>query len=347
MLRFTEVAQSLAPAPTIRSMGAINVLIAASEEGGPGIGVVWKAIGAVGVVVGLIAGIQQIATTLRRRRFSRAERRVLETVARALDAESAAEDVAKYEALRESLRRQVEDEVPLEARRVFLRTQIDHLRQRIGADVTEFERLRGQLARLEAQRVEPLDARLDEVVERAIRPPYAKRRGNETAILVMVSLLLVAALSPYEVGYVLFAAPEALTDSADESPADVGVAIAVGALAVFGIATALGNWFLRSRLRGIKTWPKLWLGSAAVVVIATALLVVGGLQSNRASTLFARAYAEDDPGGRLENRAERIDARAGSFLLAGTVSLGVSASLVLLCFSLERESRLLRRRVSA
>lgn len=306
---------------------------------------IWEVVVAIGVLVGLIAGVQQIGTALRRRRYRHAEEKLLETASRALDAEVAERDVAKYQALRESLRRQVEDEVPLEGRRVYLRARLDDLRQQIGADVREYERLAAELSELEARPGEPLDARLRTVIEDSVRPSYVERRQHDRLVVVLLVILVLAALSPYEIWRLLFNIPDAITNSALEPSASVVLSMVTGAILVLLAARLVIGRLARPRLRGINPWPRLWLITIVICLTSIGIAAVGGLESNRARSLLIRSYDADTDAEeqRLEARAERAEDTSAILLLIGIVGLGLSAAFCLECVRLQEGSRAVQR----
>jgi len=293
----------------------------------------WQALVAVGVVVSLIAGIQQIAITVKRRRYAKAEEKMLQTIARTLDAEAAEQDVAKYVALRESLRRQIEDEVPLEGRRVYLRARLDELRDGLASDVQEFERLRAELQSLDDRKVEPLDARLRAVVEDSIRPRYVQRRRFELAVFALLGVLLVTALSPNEPRRLLHHRFNGLSDSAYASAQEVATSVVL-----FSLVACLASYALlrstRPRIRILNRLPALWGVAGATSVLASALLSFGAIESNRATRLLNKYQYE---------RGERLDTVAAALLWPGTVALGIASALWLIGLRLQRQRREVRR----
>lgn len=269
-------------------------------------------------------------SSIRRRRYAKAEQKLLETVALTVDAEAAAADVARYQALRETLRRQVEDEVPREGRRVYLRARLEELRGQLASGVRDFERLEDELAQLGGDSSQPLDARLRSVIEDSIRPDYLRRRRGERLTLGVLAALLVLTVSPYRPAGLLQGGAHALTHSASASPADIVETLVGGSLLtalILGLAVSVRP----SRRSLAIRWPRIWHVTVAAAVTAGLLLTGGAVESNHATALSLKA--EDVLLGshgdypRLADQAANAETWAAVLLWTGMLGLGITVVL--------------------
>lgn len=315
-----------------------QTVVAAAQDGANDHGKVslWAAIVAVGVVVGLLAGVLQIVAQVRRRRFAAAEEKVLSAAASVLDAETAQRDVEQYRALREDLRRQIEDEVPREGRRVYLRARLDDLRDRIGDDVREFEDVSRQLASLEPGGAEPLDHRLRSVVESSVRPRYLRRRRSERVLFAMVVVLLIAAVIPVGPRQLANASVEAIAENADTTAQGLGVALAVWAIVAVGLGAVAAPRLAGTARRARRTLT-LWIIAITCGCLAVGTAAYGTVVSVRATE--ADQIVEQDPDleymdyeryEHLETLAARREAVATG-LFAGAVFLVFVSATVGFC----------------
>jgi ABC-type multidrug transport system fused ATPase/permease subunit len=296
--------------------------IAAARNAHSGIQI-WQVVVAVSAVVSLVAGVLAIVDTVRRRRSRKLQDELFKAMAMTVDAKAAAEDVAEYEALRETLRQQVENEVPREGRRVYLRARIEDLRRAIDTNARELDRLRNELTGLDEPGKEPLDERLRAVVEDSIGPDAARhRRARQTTLLVLVVLMVLVLGSLDVVGAMTFGA-DAITNSADATSDDVLRALIAGSLAVAAILTALLE-FLNIGHRAALSTRHQRKTTALCAVIACLLLAGGALESNHASTLAVRAYGLYGLHGydSALNRANHADTIAALLLWTGMAGLG-------------------------
>jgi hypothetical protein len=284
----------------------------------------WQVVVAVGVIVGLIAGLQQLAGWVRRRRYQRAEELVLRIASQQLEAAAAKEDFAKYQALKENLRRQVEEEVPREARRVYLRSRVDALNQQIGSDVEEYLVVEQALADLERRAPATLDNRLRAVIESSIRPAYIRRRQTDRVVLGGLVALLVLTLSPINLAAQLRDLLFVLGNPDDATDSKVAFVVMLGV----GLFAACGSLGARYRLSATRRLGKTSLTTLGIaMVLATCVLAVGIEERFRAQTLNAAARTHVD-----HVHQDRVDTGSAVLLGVGIPATGLGIGLLGWCF---------------
>lgn len=147
-----------------------------------------------GYVVGLVAGLQQLIIWMRSRRLSKAQSRAFEILNSQLNAEEAKEAASKYESMRESLRLQVEQDIPREARRVYLKNRLDRLGESLSHDYEEYSAIEQELGL--ASEASQLDIKIRDVVQESLLPELRTRRRRERVLVGLVGLLVLLNFLP-------------------------------------------------------------------------------------------------------------------------------------------------------
>lgn len=325
----------------------------------------WQLVVGAGGVVGLIAGLYTLVDAVQRRKYRPMEDQTIALMAKAQDVETVKQDYDKYSVLRESLRLQVEKEVPQEARRVYLRSRLDTLQASIGAEVDEYQRLRDELTRVEGQEPSPLDARLRPVIEESIRPGYVRRRRNERLVVGILVLLLLTTISPLAprgfVGGIWQSYSHSIKNPAYAPAADLNSSLLTGGVAVALAILALVRWRIA---RGRFVAPR-QIRIGAIVAAAGLAATIGGLLlgfTARSDSLAEQAGSEkatelhqtvgerdgfegprarrlEDDIDQRDKAAARGDARASVALWTSHLGAGVCIGILLTSLLLHRRGR--------
>jgi hypothetical protein len=147
----------------------------------------------IGWAVGLLAAtltLYQWSTSRNRRR---AQDRAFEILNQQLIAADAKEEVEHYQQLRLDLRRQVDREIPAEARKAYLRNRLDGLAKGISDDYEEYRRVQQEL---NVPQSSELDQRIQAVVRQNLVPSGRFRRNRERAMLGLIAFLAIFSLTP-------------------------------------------------------------------------------------------------------------------------------------------------------
>ena len=299
----------------------------------------------VSAVLGLVAAVYTLVTAWTGRRDRRAINKVIDTAERTLVAEDAERDVDEIQALRDVLRREVQDEIPLEARRVYLRARLEELRSQLGADVREFERLQQELASLDSGS-NPLDASLRATIEDSIRPAYVRRRQAERALGGVLGLLVLAIFFP--LGTLPLDAWDSIVYSASSTTVNVTASIAVAA-GLLCLGLVLSARAVPGRFRRTRSTRLLRGAAVGLTALAIVMLTVGVAVSNHATAVLINF--DNFPFGDSSTSPELLQSRylgaqqAAAWLLGGgTIALGAGAALWVDVVRLRRQRQRVRRR---
>jgi hypothetical protein len=133
--------------PQVRHHGEMLLLQAAPSDGQGTSVLAWLT--AVATVIGVVAALQQLASYRRAQRRELAYGRLLDAIGDQIDADATR---TQLEELRRTLarsRRAVEDEVPREARRLFLQTRREALAEQLGREFGELQEVEAELGLLD------------------------------------------------------------------------------------------------------------------------------------------------------------------------------------------------------
>jgi hypothetical protein len=289
--------------------------------------------GIIGAVVGIVAAIQQFAAAIHRRRFARAEEKLLEAIEANDKIRVSREQVEHYGGLRSALLEQIKTEVPKRARYAYLTDRLDQLGADLYRTYREYEDVRHQLAD------QGVSTELDRSISQAIKGTIIPNRRNiESRNLYVLTLLI--ALIVFNVGPLRLSSYFYVLGYSDQS---TGVAImttiGLGVICVT-LATLVGLSFLsgnaRSRIARIRITTLSLLISAAF--IGFCLLLWGGFYER------ALAISYDQFGESYYSPVGGEDTTAGFCFNMSVIILAVSLSVFI--FSWQR-GRIARHEQSA
>jgi hypothetical protein len=163
----------------------------------------------------------------------------------------------------------VDEEVPREAKRVYLRSRLDSLSASIGEEVEHFEALNRELAVLEQRAPDALDERVRKVIERSIQPDYIRRRRRERTTAAALLGLVPLSLSPVPPLYAFAEASTVLFNPADAYTSDLVASVVVVGLASGGLLWLVAQQLLRRRDMLPPRWALVALGVALLAFVAT------------------------------------------------------------------------------
>ncbi len=159
--------------------------------------------------IGVAAAVQQLTSWILRRKYEKAENRLLEILQQQVDAEevqrfgeAVRQQVKEYERQQARLREQIEEEIPREARRLYTQQRLDALVQSLGRDYVEYEELRASQEMASGSHALPEEIRA--LIANQILPEYLeqKRRDRRTALLIVA--LVVLAFVPFDLASLVF-----------------------------------------------------------------------------------------------------------------------------------------------
>jgi len=156
-------------------------------------------LGAATLLGGIVAAIQ-LPKILRGRRRDRALESILDGVANGLDAEAQAARLDDLTRAVEEIRRQIDFEVPLEARRVYLTDRATALVENIGALVGELDQINSELE--DAAGAPAMEGGLRQMLETSVMPAHRAKVQQDRRVRVLLGVIVALfvvppALQPY------------------------------------------------------------------------------------------------------------------------------------------------------
>jgi len=288
-------------------------------------------LGAVALILGLLAAVHQLAGIFTRRRYKRAKQRALELIRQSLDADELQHELRKTKAERDALRRQVDEDLPREARRVYVATRLEQLSEQMRADAREFNELHTELTELGGSTNGAVDQRLRGAIGTGVIAAAPATPSIDRILLggvAILTLVLVSSKTSLEGFY------SDIAYSSGRAAADVTVSIVLGALFVCLVALLIARYVLPS-LHGHDPWPWLWSSVIALGIAATLLIIRGSVESNRGTALFFADASSSRVERQMDREAQRHQESAGFLYAVGMPAAGLFVALLLCCVQLQ------------
>lgn len=205
--------------------------------------------GIIGTAIGIAAAIQQFSSAIRRRKFARAEEKLLEAIESDDRIRISREQIEHYGELKNALLKEIKSEVPKRARIAYLHDRLNQLSADLYKTYHGYEDVRRQLAN-EGLSTE-LDRRVSQAIEGTIIP---SRRIIESHNLYMLTLLI--SLIVFNVGPLRLSSYFYILGYSDRSTGlAITTTIGLGVICVT-LATLVGLSFLpgnaRSRIARLR-----------------------------------------------------------------------------------------------
>jgi seryl-tRNA synthetase len=135
--------------------------------------------GIVGTTIGIIAAAQQFLSGYKRRNYKSAEEKFLKAIEASEAISSSLSQVKQYQAIRERLRKEIESQIPKQARNAYLVNRLEQLTDDLHQIYADYQDVRRELG--EGNIADELDQR----VRDAIRMSTPSRRARERRSLYM------------------------------------------------------------------------------------------------------------------------------------------------------------------
>jgi hypothetical protein len=230
---------------------------------------IWKIVVPFGVIIGILAAIQQFGTWIHRRKKQKAQDELLEEYQLTKDAKTARKDVEQYTKQLEELRHQMDTQLPIQARRDYLAERLEQLRRDLYHDFNEYQEIEKELA--DTRPETSLDRRIRLVVETSIVPEHRLQERRDLYTLLLVLALVVINISPYSLNRLLYSYFNVLGYSDQWSVSDIAWTMLFGFISLtvlFVFATSLVT-------RTSRIWHVLTLISGRLALALLCLAVIG------------------------------------------------------------------------
>ena len=153
--------------------------------------------GIIGTIIGIVAGSQQLFSAIRRRKFRRAEDKLLEAIEADVRIDDAKAEVERYDSLKTSLRDEVETQIPKQARNAYLKDRLDQLTEDLDRTYRDYQAVRRELS--QAEPVTDLDRGISDAIEASIIPGRKIRESRNSYMLALLIALVFFNSAPFHV----------------------------------------------------------------------------------------------------------------------------------------------------
>lgn len=169
----------------------------------PSVQIVGWTLGALGWVVGLVSGVIQVKGYSKQRNFEGAYQTLLEDAQRDWRARYTEEQVRDLTEQFDHLQSKIANDVPRQAKRVFLEDQLDALNETIGQSYERYAKLASQLRSQTGGSVDDLPAAIKHSIEEAILPSYLVRQRRQTLLYWLTAGIFLLSFMPIVVWLLL------------------------------------------------------------------------------------------------------------------------------------------------
>ena len=227
--------------------------------------------GIVGTLVGIAAAVQQFTSSIRRRRFQNAEDRLLLAVESSEVISASLSQVEQYKRVKDSLRNEIETQIPKQARIAYLSNRLAQLKDDLYRTYREYESVRKELSR--DQETSELDRSIRDAVS-ASMPPHRMQESRNLYMLSLVIILLLSNVIPYGPDYYF----RAVGDSTNFTVANLIIVMISGALCLVLLWLLLLSFVSNSnslllRFQRLHRLPKMALAACPVLVAVLAAIL--------------------------------------------------------------------------
>jgi hypothetical protein len=236
--------------------------------------------GVVGTAFGLLGVFQQFTSSIRNRKYSRAQQKLLRVVDSSEVINESLSKVEQYKKEEESLRTQVEVQVPKQARIVYLTNRLEQVTNDLLRSYRQYEDVRKELD--ENAETTELNQNIRDVIS-ALLPQRSMQESRYLYMLSLVILLLVFNISPIGPSDYF----HIVENSLNSDPGTLAAVMLSGALCLIPVwllclsFVSNGNpvWMWFQKLNRI---PRLAL-SACPMLVSAAAVALGFILWDRAS----------------------------------------------------------------
>ncbi|MEU4295381.1 hypothetical protein AB0E63_44780 [Kribbella sp. NPDC026596] len=289
--------------------------------------------------IGLAAAVQQLTSWWLKRKYDRAEQRMLDILRQQIDAEQVqrfAENARKqaedYERQQEALRRTIAEQIPVEAQRLYFMRRLDALKSNMGRDYFEYLDLSSQLDALAGIKQDPLPPQLEKLIKESALPQHLEARRHAQQLRVLVFILVVLAVMPASLSVLLAAELSILLHPLRFHPYETYLAYGILSLlvAIVWIAPPLGpRLAARLQQRRVQGRPPLAPVGVTFGLLALFLPIAWIAQRNGFYEFLGSQQAK------------------AAFIGIVGVTVGASIIVVAVADTWPRISRRIKRRMSA
>jgi hypothetical protein len=289
---------------------------------------VWGVIAVVLTILGGIAAAQQLITWLTGRRRQKALEQVLEDVADKIDAETTEKEVVRLRELAAGIRTQIDNDLPREARRVYLTNRLATIARSIGELYEEYHDIERELQ--SSRPASPLEGTLRASIEATIMPQYRQRERRDRQLRILLALAVALLLLPVPNDYLrilFFGYFYVVGEAYNYTAGSLVTAVLLAALAL-SLAGMIAGRRLRFRDRPLPELRRLLLPLAAISFTIGSGLLISALLSRNEAVRQYQLYFEATPGD--WSRVARPTNICAALAYSATLLLAVGLSALML-----------------
>jgi hypothetical protein len=305
-----------------------GLTIAGANTQQPGISLL-TVMGIIGTIIGIVAGSQQLFSAIRRRKFRRAEDKLLEAIEADVRIDDAKAEVERYDSLKASLRDEVETQIPKQARNAYLKDRLDQLTEDLDRTYHDYQDVRRELS--QAGPITDLDRGIRDAIEASTIPGRKFRESRNFYMLALLIALIFFNGAPFHVSSYF----HILSYSDESTGSSIVVTMISGAICLALLALVCFSFLPNNTT--VSTANIGCMGTALLMSLSVIIFIVflwlGFLP--RSSAVYQDQF--NDPYDKQGIGSDRLEA----FLLFNTAVIILAISLAIFIFT--RQKRIIRK----
>jgi hypothetical protein len=239
-------------------------------------------LGWLGWVVGIVSGTLQVQTWRKDRKLGPAKEQLFEEALRDREGQYSEKQIQELTGLMRQLESATRKEIPRQARRVFLQSQLEAITDNVSSETRQYRKIAEELRKLD-QKAIGIPSEISKVVDSEILTPATERRNYQRRLYLIVIALLIGTSVP-EVSKFLLAAGTSLLGN---QPQPFGSGNFIDYLAGCAVATALAFTVPMRRILPIIEVHRAIAAAIGFLAILVSSLLVAIIAGNMNSEIIA------------------------------------------------------------
>lgn len=236
-------------------------------------------------VIGGLDAVQTLSAWLTGRSKQRTFNRWLVTQKLQQDTGDTEKELSSLRELVSKLQSQIDNDVPLNAKRIYLTNQRDSLAHLLGEQYEEYKKIDRNLIALGAEsNAESLEKPIRDSIERTITPRYKARERKERQVRLLLALVVILIVIPssYNPSNLIYAYFYTVLNANNYSRNDIYGTILVASFILAFFITWLGERWMVPVVDKARHHTAIWITSSAVcvlVILFTSVLLINDSSS--------------------------------------------------------------------
>ena len=167
----------------------------------PTVTIIMWGLGIIGWIVGIVSGVMSIIEQAKKKKIDKGYEELLERARCDWEGKYTEEQVKELTQQFQALKRQIEIDIPKQAKRVVLQKKIDELTESISTSYEEYKDLSSKIE--DAGAITELDKSIHSSIQEEILPEHVRNKKQQKRVQIMLVVILILTLAPITANFLL------------------------------------------------------------------------------------------------------------------------------------------------